>query len=177
MQKIFLWSDCRFYFNKLYTLYEMLVLQFEKSRHFHPFPPLMMQFDDMILHVLLCSLSVVAKITAQILNHHRSSPTQWQLHMIESRIVDNDHDRRMDRFFSCCFFLQPLGECMYRSSNGRVPCVVPPRTWRNSVPEFPSWVSSSHLPQPLTSHDTQLTHPLDATWFLNRNWSLKIPMK
>ena len=71
-----LWSDCRFYFNKLYTLYEMLVLQFEKSRHFHPFPPLMMQFDDMILHVLLCSLSVVAKITAQILNHHRSSPTQ-----------------------------------------------------------------------------------------------------
>ena len=62
MQKKTLWSDWRFYFNKLYTLYEMLVLQFEKSRHVHPFPRLMMQFDDMILHVLLCSLSLVAKI-------------------------------------------------------------------------------------------------------------------
>lgn len=48
----------------------------EKSRHFHPFPRLMMQFDDMILHVLLCSLSLVAEIIAQILNHHPNSPTQ-----------------------------------------------------------------------------------------------------
>lgn len=159
MRKDFLWTDCRFYFNKLYTLYEMLVLQLRRvaiSIPFHDWWCSLMIWFCMFCYVhshLL--LRLLLRFLTTIPTHQHNDSCTW---LNPGSWTMTTTGAWTDFFL---LFLRHW-ECMYRSSHGGIP-VCPPRTWRNSVPEFPSGVSSSHLPQPLTSHDTQFS-PLNTPW-------------